>query len=723
MKKLAFFLFSLLSFFTASISLGQYCIPVADCSYDDFINRFTFNTLSNINSGGSNCGMNSYIFHNQTTTVIKGNTYGMTMQSGPNWSESFGVWIDFNQNQNFNDPGEFVYSSPTSSTTLQSVNVTIPNTALSGNTRLRVRCNYGTNVTAGQACAPFTYGETEDYTITIQANNVPPISDFYAGSTTTCNGTIAFFDQSSGNPTSWSWNFGDGGNSTLQNPVHTYSTGGTYTVTLTTTNAFGTNTKTKTNYITYSPGTAPINASCTPSTTSNCCGFGITQFNFNTITSTTADGSAGYQDLTCSQTTVLKGRKYPIYVKAHVPAEHNIRAWIDYNNNGQFESTELVLSADQVLTVADTVTIPTNVVLNTGLRLRVSADYYVNPAPGPCTDPQVGQVEDYTVVVLNNTLKPDAEFSSDRNLSCSGSVQFQDESQNIPTAWSWDFGDGNTSTQQNPLHTYSTSGTYNVRLIASNSYGSDTIIKNNFIVTNIGGGPVAASCTPMTTSYCCNYGIYNVTLGTINNTSNGGGDGYKDYSCGMQVTLNKGSFYTLGVRTGSDNPEDVRAWIDYNNDGSFGSSEEILSSQNLYNHSDVFLVPNSSVLNTPLRMRVMSDFVGASLTPCSNVQWGQIEDYSVKIVDPNSISSYTETTVFTAFPNPAKENITIRFSNPVNKQGYLYLTDITGRRVNTITLPENLSETTLSLEEYSPGIYFITASFEGYSRTLKVIHE
>jgi hypothetical protein len=58
--------------------------------------------------------------------------------------------------------------------------------------------------------------------------------------TFTTNGLTAIFeDQSTGNPTSWRWEFGDGQTSAAQNPTHTYSTAGTYTVTLTATNAAG----------------------------------------------------------------------------------------------------------------------------------------------------------------------------------------------------------------------------------------------------------------------------------------------------------------------------------------------------------------------------------------------------------------------------------------------------------------------------------------------------
>ncbi len=77
-----------------------------------------------------------------------------------------------------------------------------------------------------------------------------PIADFSSNATSGLVPlNVGFTDKSTGAPTSWAWSFGDGTNSTQQSPVHTYSTAGNYTVTLTATNAAGSNTTTKTKYI------------------------------------------------------------------------------------------------------------------------------------------------------------------------------------------------------------------------------------------------------------------------------------------------------------------------------------------------------------------------------------------------------------------------------------------------------------------------------------------
>ncbi|MFN2371547.1 MAG: S8 family serine peptidase, partial [Candidatus Krumholzibacteriia bacterium] len=90
---------------------------------------------------------------------------------------------------------------------------------------------------------------------------IAPVADF--GGTPT-SGTyplnVAFTDLSSGAPTSWSWNFGDGGTASVQNPVHTYAAAGTYTVSLTVANDVGSDTATRTDYITVAAPPAPTAA-------------------------------------------------------------------------------------------------------------------------------------------------------------------------------------------------------------------------------------------------------------------------------------------------------------------------------------------------------------------------------------------------------------------------------------------------------------------------------
>ena len=104
----------------------------------------------------------------------------------------------------------------------------------------------------------FGHGRINSHTAMLQAGGgggSTPVADF-AGTPTsgTAPLVVAFADLSSNAPTSWAWSFGDGGVSSAQSPSHTYTQAGTYTVSLTTSNAFGQDAETKVGYITVAGG-------------------------------------------------------------------------------------------------------------------------------------------------------------------------------------------------------------------------------------------------------------------------------------------------------------------------------------------------------------------------------------------------------------------------------------------------------------------------------------
>lgn len=87
--------------------------------------------------------------------------------------------------------------------------------------------------------------------------NSKPSAAFAANVTSTCTGTIVFTDQSTLNPSSWLWSFGDGTTSTLEHPAHTYLNNGSYTVKLVATNKNGSDSIVKTAYVNVSKPAGP----------------------------------------------------------------------------------------------------------------------------------------------------------------------------------------------------------------------------------------------------------------------------------------------------------------------------------------------------------------------------------------------------------------------------------------------------------------------------------
>lgn len=182
-----------------------YCTPTysSACSSNDYINNFSFNTLVRNNSG-CNGNPNNYIHDLSTTTSVEqGESYSISMQAGQEYNQGFGVWIDYNQDGDFADADEFVYASPSAGIQVFSGYVTISPSALTGVTRLRVRCNYSATVSAVDSCSNFSYGETEDYNITITqappCNNPPTAGTAVSTKSLVCDTLTQFSLTLSGN--------------------------------------------------------------------------------------------------------------------------------------------------------------------------------------------------------------------------------------------------------------------------------------------------------------------------------------------------------------------------------------------------------------------------------------------------------------------------------------------------------------------------------------------
>ena len=116
--------------------------------------------------------------------------------------------------------------------------------------------NLGKNISVFTETDSTPAGSGYNLMIGVKVSGSPPVAGFSA---TPLSGNkplqVAFTDSSTGDITGWSWDFGDGSTSTEQNPSHTYSKPGRYTVSLTVTGLLGTNVYTKTDYIDVkSPG-------------------------------------------------------------------------------------------------------------------------------------------------------------------------------------------------------------------------------------------------------------------------------------------------------------------------------------------------------------------------------------------------------------------------------------------------------------------------------------
>lgn len=161
--------------------------------------------------------------------------------------------------------------------------------------------------------------------------------------------------------------------------------------------------------------------------------------------------------------------------------------------------------------------------------------------------------------------------------------------------------------------------------------------------------PIAATCQPgsMTnTAVSSNVGPCNISLDSIQYYSNG----YLTYSntddsfyldhtqqCALatHTSLIAGDTYHLSVST-QLNGQYVKAFIDYNNDGTFSPASETVMSVNSNVGDTTYTVaivpPATATTNTALRMRVIADFGNSSISPCGSLNYGQAEDFSVTVL-------------------------------------------------------------------------------------------
>ncbi|WP_456460388.1 M4 family metallopeptidase [Reichenbachiella sp.] len=140
----------------------NYCSSNGNSTSDEYIGRVQLNTIDNA-TGASSGGYGDYT--TQSTSLTKGDAYTITITptwSGTVYNEAYSVWIDYNQDGDFADAGEQVYSQAASQTSPVSGSFTVPTGATNGNTRMRVSMKYNGIPTS---CESFQYGEVEDYTI------------------------------------------------------------------------------------------------------------------------------------------------------------------------------------------------------------------------------------------------------------------------------------------------------------------------------------------------------------------------------------------------------------------------------------------------------------------------------------------------------------------------------------------------------------------------------
>ncbi|RYZ99472.1 MAG: PKD domain-containing protein [Sphingobacteriaceae bacterium] len=365
--------------------------------------------------------------------------------------------------------------------------------------------NFGDGNTQTFTAAPFThaYNNAGVYNVSLTVKDAAgcsasltktnhiiiskPVASFVTADTVSCPGSnVVFSNNSTGPDLKYSWNFGDGQTSIVKNPSHIYTADGVYTVTLTITDKYGcTDTIIKQNYVRIA---TPV-ANFTVSDSVGTCPPLIVQFTNHSVNqvsykwdfgdgtfSTAASPSHFYNEagvyvakLTITsaggctsvktKTITVKGPKgnfiydsktgcAPLTITFKGSTQNRASFIWDFNDGTTISTNDSL--------VTHTYTIP-------GIYLP---KMILKDAAG-CTVPITGPD---TIFVKGVT----ADFVADKQLLCDrGSVSFTNNSvsNDVIAAYQWSFGDGQTSTQTNPVHQYNNTGLYYVKLKVTTESG------------------------------------------------------------------------------------------------------------------------------------------------------------------------------------------------------------------------------------------------------------
>ncbi|MDB5202566.1 MAG: hypothetical protein JWQ27_1975 [Ferruginibacter sp.] len=349
-----------------------------------------------------------------------------------------------------------------------------------------------------------------------------PQAIFTASDTSTCPAhAISFSNTSTGPGLVYVWNFGDGATSNLAAPTHNYATDGIYTVSLSITDQYGcTSSLVKTNYISISTPVAAFTMSDSVSTcpplvvnfTSQSQNAVSLNWDFGDGSSSQLSNPTHFYNIPGAYTIILTvtGQGGCTSTKQRTVVVRGPQGTFTYTPLAGCKPLQVNFSAitrdrtsfiwdfNDGTTQATTDSIITHIYTVPGIYVPKM----ILKDNNGCLVPVTG----LDTIIVNGVT---AGFTTDTSLLCNnGAVQFSNTtvSNDVISGYSWDFGDGTTSTQQNPVHFYATVGNYFPKLKAVSQTGCTDSIKAVIPVRvikqpEINIGQTSNGCTPLTVTF------------------------------------------------------------------------------------------------------------------------------------------------------------------------------------------------------------------------------
>lgn len=392
-----------------------YCTSQGNSIADEYIGRVQIGTINNVSGGVT--GYEDYT--SISTNLTKGSSATITITptwTGTSYSEGYAVFIDYNQNGDFTDSGETVWSlAPTSSTPITGT-FTVPTTASTGATRMRVSMKYNGIPTA---CETFPYGQVEDYTVNLivgTSDTTSPTAPTLTASGTTQTSTNLAWSGATDNVGVTGYDVYRNGTFLASTTATTYTATG---LTASTTYTFYVRAKDAAGNVSANSNT--VNVTTLANTVNYCASQGnstadeyINRVQLGSINNLSGN-NGGYGNFTNLSTNLVRGTSNTITI---TPAwtgsiyREGYRVWIDWNGDGDFlDSGEQAVNVTRTnaTSIARSFTVPNTALLGQ-TRMRVSMKY--NASPTSCEAFPYGEVEDYTVNIVSSGKEGEMEIES-----------------------------------------------------------------------------------------------------------------------------------------------------------------------------------------------------------------------------------------------------------------------------------------------------------------------
>ena len=504
------------------------------------------------------------------------------------------------------------------------------------------------------------------------------------------------------------------------------------------------------------PMNSPINCYCAATNGGGSCIANVTLGSLNRTSAGCENSPTFYTSVPVgtATTTVNQAQTYPLSVTIDNSSAAILSVWIDYNQNGVFESSEWNQIATNAL-VSSTSTI--NIIIpgtatlgQTGMRIRSRGVGSPNGATDACTAMFSGETEDYVITIGAGTAcsgTPIAGTASATNDSaCSGAsfnlilTGYTAGVTGLTFQWQWSATSGGTYANI----TNATTPTFTTSQTATTYY--------HCIVTCSGGTPVTSNftgviLTPFMDCYCASTAsnssdeeILNVTVGTLNNSSTcltTGGTGsvlnkYSDYTTTVSppsIGLNAVIPFSVQIGTCGTSfyKSAFKIFIDYNRNGSFADAGESVftsdTATGVFTKTGTFTVPGGLALGNTL-MRVVNTETGnaSTIDSCGTYGYGETEDYLVNIALISGISENTIGDIY-LYPNPTTGFFNITTNNAKFKEVMISVFDIQGKEVYSVS-DKNSSPNynkQINLEGLAKGLYYIKLNTDAGVKIQKLI--